>query len=168
MCIYTSSETGTILPDLQGTEQCACLNLRMTARAVTQLFDAALKPAKMRSTQFALLVMIAKLAPIAIGRLATILVIDRTTLTRSLHLMQKRDLVVVSHRSNMRQRFVTLSAKGIGELAQSLPFWRKAQGHLVDHVGEPHWKSMRERLEKLASIALSLEKGARVRKKSHE
>jgi len=111
MCVYTSNQTEGTAPNLEGTEHCACLHLRMTARAATQLFDAALKPKRIRSTQFTLLVMIARFAPVAIGRLAAILVIDRTTLTRSLHLMQKGGLVAVSQRSNMRQRFVTLSAK---------------------------------------------------------
>ncbi len=107
--------------NLQGTEYCACSNLRKAARAVTHLFDAALKPARIRSTQFALLVTIAKLSPVAIGRLARIFVIDRTTLTRSLRLMERRGLVAISRRSSMRQRFVTLSPRGSDALEKSLP-----------------------------------------------
>src|SRR6516225_7986548 len=89
MCIYTSNDLPQSL-DLWGTEYCACSNLRRAARAVTQLFDAELKPTGIRSTQFVLLVAIAELAPISLGRLAQILVIDRTTLSRSLRLMNTR------------------------------------------------------------------------------
>ena len=67
MCICTSNKPESPAFNLQGTEYCACSNLRKAARAVTQLFDAALKPARIRSTQFALLVTIAKLAPLPLA-----------------------------------------------------------------------------------------------------
>lgn len=161
MCIYTSNESSSSPPNLQGTEYCACFNFRKAARAVTQLFDAALKAANIRSTQFALLVAIAKLAPVPIGRLAQILVIDRTTLTRSLRLMETQDFVAISRRSNMRQRFVTVLPKGCDALARSLPFWREAQRRFVDRVGVHYWSSMQKELEKLPRVALDLEKAAR-------
>lgn len=162
MCICTSNEPESPTLNLQGTEYCACSNLRKAARAVTQLFDAALKPARIRSTQFALLVTIAKLAPVAISRLAQIFVIDRTTLTRSLRLMERHGLVAISQRSTMRQRFVTLSSKGSEALAKTLPLWREAQRSFVGHVGEQYWESMRRQLEKMPNVALDLEKASRV------
>lgn len=162
MCICTSNKPESSALDLQGTEYCACSNLRKAARAVTQLFDAALKPARIRSTQFALLVTIAKLAPVAINRLAQIFVIDRTTLTRSLRLMERHGLVAISQRSTMRQRFVMLSSKGSEALAKTLPLWREAQRSFVGHVGEQYWESMRRQLEKMPNVAVDLEKASRV------
>jgi len=164
MCICTSNNArGYALP-LQGTEACACSNLRKAARAVTQLFDSALKPAKVRSTQFALLIAVARLAPVPIGRLAQLLVIDRTTLTRSLCLMERHGLVAISHRSTMRQKFITLSPQGSKALENCLPLWREAQQSFVDQVGKQHWESMRQQLEKLPNVALSLEKATQIRR----
>ena len=57
--------------DLTGTGYCASFNFRRTARAVTQLYDAALQESGIRSTQFAILVGIAKNQPVSIGALAT-------------------------------------------------------------------------------------------------
>jgi len=162
MCIYTSNSVPQPL-DLRGTEYCACSNLRRAARAVTQLFDAGLKPTGIRSTQFVLLVAIAELAPISLGRLAQILVIDRTTLTRSLRLMEKQDLVAVAVRSTMRRRFVTLLPKGRDVLARSLPFWREAQRRFVKKVGDQYWRAMQTELNKLPSVALDLERAVRER-----
>jgi len=167
MCICTSNQSDSHALNLQGTEYCACSNLRKAARAVTQLFDAALKPARIRSTQFALLVTIAKLAPVAISHLAEISVIDRTTLTRSLRLMERHGFLAISRRSTMRQRFVTLSPKGLEALEKSLPLWREAQRSLVDHVGEQSWKSMRQQLEKLPNAVLNLEKAAQLTRQRH-
>src|SRR5947208_4658694 len=91
--------------DLSGTGYCASFNFRRTARAVTQLYDAALQESGIRSTQFAILVGIAKNQPVSIGALAEVLIIDQTTLTRSLRLLQKEGLIKISERSTMRQRF---------------------------------------------------------------
>src|SRR6266576_7035247 len=89
--------------DLSGTGYCASFNFRKTARAVTSLFDTALQKSGIRSTQFAILVGIAKSQPVSIGALANVLVIDGTTLTRSLRLLQTQGFMAISNRGAMRQ-----------------------------------------------------------------
>ena len=144
--------------DLNGTGYCASLNFRRTTRAVTRLYDMALQESGIRSTQFAILVGIAKNNPISIGALADILVIDGTTLTRSLRLLRKEGLVVISNRAAMRQRFLTITVKGEHTLARSLPAWRKAQERFVAAIGSEYWLELRSELERLAQVAVNLEK----------
>src|SRR6202790_5223360 len=145
-------------PDLHGTGYCASFNFRRTARAVTSLYDMALRETGIRSTQFAILVGIAKNQPVSMGALADVLVIDSTTLTRSLRLLQKEGLVAVSNRAAMRQRFLTITAKGEHTLARSLPAWRKAHEHFVATVGSEYWMELRNELERLAHVVAGLEK----------
>jgi DNA-binding MarR family transcriptional regulator len=144
--------------DLHGTGYCASFNLRKTSRAVTRLYDAALQETGIRSTQFAILVGILKEQPVAIGALADVLVMDGTTLTRSLRLLQKEGLIAISSRAAMRQRFLTVTAKGESVLARSLPAWRKAQERFVAAVGSEYWLDLRNELERLAHLAVELEK----------
>ena len=144
--------------DLSGTGYCASFNFRKTARAVTSLYDAALQESGIRSTQFAILVGIAKHQPISIGDLADVLVIDGTTLTRSLRLLQTEGFIAISSRAARRQRFLTITAKGERVLARSLPAWRKAQERFVATIGSEHWLDLRNELERLAHIAIDLEK----------
>ena len=144
--------------DLNGTGYCASFNFRRTARAVTRLYDMALQESGMRSTQFAILVGIAKNQPVCIGALADVLIIDSTTLTRSLRLLQKEGLVAVSNRAAMRQRFLTITAKGKRRLARSLAAWRKTHEHFVATIGSEYWVELRSELERLAHVAVELEK----------
>jgi DNA-binding MarR family transcriptional regulator len=144
--------------DLNGTGTCASFNFRKTARAVTRLYDAALQESGIRSTQFAILVAVAKNHPVSIGALADVLVMDGTTLTRSLRLLQKLGLVGISNRSAMRQRFLTITVRGERLLARSLPAWRKAQEQFVAAVGSGYWADLRKDLERLAHLAVDLEK----------
>jgi len=76
--------------DLKGTGSCAAFNFRRTARAVTRLYDLGLEPSGIRATQFAILTAVAKFQPISISRIGEILVIDQTTLTRSLRSCKNR------------------------------------------------------------------------------
>lgn len=146
--------------DLTGTGYCASFNLRRTARAVTRAYDAILHETGMRSTQFAILVGIAKKQPVSIGALADLLVIDPTTLTRSLGLLRKEGLITTSNRSAMRQRFLALTDKGERALARTLPAWRKAQEQFVSTVGAEQWNDLRNKLENLAHTAISMDEPA--------
>jgi len=143
--------------DLHGTGSCGSFNLRRTARAVTRLYDLAFQDCGLRSTQFTILVGIAKSQPTSIGGLADLLAIDRTTLTRSLRLLKKDRLLAISDRSTKRQRFLTLTPRGERMLKRSLPMWRKAQERFVEALGAEYWIYFRGELEKLARIAIELE-----------
>lgn len=144
--------------DLGGTGYCASFNFRRTARAVTRLYDLALEDAGIRSTQFTLLVGIAKNQPVAMGALAEIVMTDPTTLTRSLRLLAKEGLIEISGRSSKRQRFLKLTRKGARALKRSLPAWSKVQERFVSTVGSKYWDDLRNELERLAHVAADLEK----------
>jgi DNA-binding MarR family transcriptional regulator len=144
--------------NLNGTGSCASFNFRRTARAVTRLYDQAFERFGIRSTQFTILVGVAKNQPTSISALADLLVIDRTTMTRSLRLLKKEGLLKVSERSTKRQRFITLTKKGERILAASLPVWREAHERFVQSLGADYWTNFRNELEKLAHVALTLER----------
>ena len=143
--------------NLRGTGSCASFNFRKAARAVTRLYDQAFEPFGIRSTQFSILIGIAKTQPTSISALSDLLVIDRTTLTRSLGLLKKQGLLSISERSIKRQRFLRLTPKGERTLAATLPAWRKAQDRFVQTLGADYWSNFRNELEKLTHVALSLE-----------
>jgi DNA-binding MarR family transcriptional regulator len=157
MRVRNMSKSGSTL-DLTGTGYCASFNFRRTARAVTRLYDLALEDSGVRSTQFTLLVGIRKNQPVAMGDLADVLMIDPTTLTRSLRLLEKEGLIKISGRSARRQRFLNLTRKGEQTLKRSLPAWRKAHGQFVSTVGAKYWNDLRNELETLAHLAGDLEK----------
>jgi DNA-binding MarR family transcriptional regulator len=136
--------------DLTGTGYCASLNFRRTSRMVTRMYDLAMQESGVRSTQFALLVGIAKLQPVTMGTLATVLMLDRSTLTRSLRLLEKERMIEISKRAAMRQRFLKLTHSGEKALQRSLPLWRAAHARFVEAVGADYWLKLRNELEIIA------------------
>ena len=151
----------TVSLDLTGTGFCAAFNFRRTARAVTRLYDLGLQPCGLRATQFAILTAVAKFQPVAINRIGEILVLDQTTLTRNLHLLQKQGLLDISPRSLRRQRFLTLTEQAVKALEIAVPLWRKIQADFLAAMGVGvNWKEYRNELERLSTLAVQMEGSA--------
>jgi DNA-binding MarR family transcriptional regulator len=138
---------------LTGTGLCVCFQLRRTSRAVTQLYDAALQPSGIRSTQFALLVAVAKKEPIGFSALSDLLVIDATTLSRSLRKLEGMGHIRIVSGADRRERLVRLSAKGHRVLRESLPYWKKIQGEVVSKLADPGWTEIQLLLEKIKQVS---------------
>lgn len=114
---------------------CVCFSLRKSARAVSQLYDDALRPSGLRTTQFSLLVATHLLAPVTLGRLAEALVMDRTTLTRNLRPLEKEGLLRGLQAKDRRERKVGLTGRGQEVLNNALPCWKAAQDQLTKELG---------------------------------
>ena len=69
--------------------QCNCLALRQAARHVTQFYDQYLASTGLRTTQFSILAKLHGLGPMTINALAGELVMDRTTLGRTMLLLER-------------------------------------------------------------------------------
>ena len=118
---------------------CACANLRKAARVVTQAYDAALRPASLKATQFTMLATLSKRGDLPLTRLADALVMDRTTLTRNLKPLVRMGLVRIDHEEDQRVRRISLTDAGKDVLADALPLWRKAQSRTVKSLGRERW-----------------------------
>jgi DNA-binding MarR family transcriptional regulator len=124
----------------------------MAARAVTRAYDEALRPSGLRSTQFTILVAASIAGGIPLGRLAAILGLERTTLTRNLAAIEREGLVRVASIDG-RTRNVQLTQRGSARLDQALPLWGQAQRELRRRLGEQEWSTMHHSLTKLADVA---------------
>ena len=116
--------------------QCTCLGLRRLTRKVTQRYDELLAPSGLRCTQFSLLGLLHATEDLSVSALADRLDVDRTTLTRNLHLLAERGLVSIVEGADARSRTVRLSRLGRNAFARALPFWRLAQDEVNAKLGE--------------------------------
>jgi DNA-binding MarR family transcriptional regulator len=127
---------------------CACHKARIAARAVTRAYDEALRPVGLRSTQFTVLVAASVANGIPLNQLATILGLERTTLTRSLDAIEKEGLIRVESVDG-RTRKVVLTQRGQDRLALALPLWNQAQQNLRRRLGEQRWAIVNDALAML-------------------
>lgn len=125
---------------------CVCASLRKTARAVSQLYDDYLRPSGLRVTQFALLGALARGRAMTVGELATAMVMDRTTLTRNLRLVEREGWIRTSAGKDRRQRLVEITPAGRKVWESAIPHWRAAQRHMLDGIGSEAWPRLRDEL----------------------
>jgi DNA-binding MarR family transcriptional regulator len=133
--------------------RCVCANIRRTDRAITQFYEAILAPSGLHMTQFTLLATIAEAAPIPLTRLADLLVMDRTTLTRNLGPLTREGRVSIEMGEDRRTRLVTLTEAGEQVLAQALPLWRQAQTHMQQALGQSRLERLLNELSTVITLS---------------
>ena len=128
---------------IESAEACACFNFRKASRAITQFYDAALRPSGLRVTQYTPLVAVALMGHPTVTRLAEKLVMDRTTLTRDLKILENRGLVDISPGTDdKRTRVVTITEAGRQALSVAVPLWEQAQHAVIEGLTQHRWGSM--------------------------
>ena len=131
---------------------CNCTALRKATRRVSQLYDSALEPCGLRTTQRAILNHITRAGTPSLGELAEALVMDRGALTHNLKPLERDGLVEISvDPDDRRNRLVALTAAGRAKLAESEPLWKRAQQRFEAGFGATKSASLRTALEYLVS-----------------
>jgi DNA-binding MarR family transcriptional regulator len=131
---------------------CNCTALRKATRRVSQLYDSALEPCGLRTTQRAILSHIARTGTPPLGELAEALVMDRGALTHNLKPLERDRLVEISiDPDDRRNRLVALTRAGRAKLAESEPLWKRAQHGFEAAFGAAKSASLRKALEYVVS-----------------
>jgi DNA-binding MarR family transcriptional regulator len=131
---------------------CACLKARKAARAVTRAYDKALRPVGLRVTQFTILGASSISGGTPLSKLASMLGLERTTMTRNLQLLERDGLIRLIDVDG-RTRNIELTNVGAARLAEALPLWEKAQDALRQKLGEDDWTAVQKGLTTLARLA---------------
>src|SRR5512139_507750 len=112
-------------------DNCLCLHVHRAARALARRFDEILRPLDLTNGQFSLLMSLNRPEPPSIGSVATLLAMDRTTLTAALKPLERRKLVKVAvDKEDRRSRRLTLTPSGRALLAEAFPLWRDTHAEI--------------------------------------
>jgi len=141
-----------ISPDNKNPQSCACGNLRKTTRTITQFYDKMLLPTGLRSTQCLLLMDISFNENISVSSLASILLMDQSTVTRNVELLRKGGYIDIKKEDrDCRKKCITITNKGLKTLEVAIPLLKRAQSKIEDGIGK-------ERIEELLKTLKDIEK----------
>jgi DNA-binding MarR family transcriptional regulator len=122
---------------------CICFALRRTSRALTQLYDNALRAHGIRATQLPILLAARGSEPVPLGLLAERLGMERTTLLRNVRPLARRGLVEQSITGDSRRTALKTTAAGKILLKRAYPAWREVQGRVLEAAGRsPWWRTL--------------------------
>ena len=134
------------------TDTCTCGELRKAARAITILYDDAIKSSGLLTTQFGLLQVIYNIDSIRISDLADKLRMDRTTLTRNLSVLEREGLIKISQGKDLRTRIVAATQKGRSSVAKATPLWNEVQRKVRQKMGESSWHELMQNLSGFLNV----------------
>lgn len=132
---------------------CAATALRKASRAITRLYDEALAPHGLTVTQFAILRNVARRGEVALPALADLMVMDRTSLYRTLTPMQRAGWIeVVSGRSG-RAKLTHLTAAGEAIMDAAADDWARVQARVRQGLGGETWDALTASLARVVEVA---------------
>ncbi len=138
-------------PEIGG--NCVCFNLRRAARLVTQRYEHALKRCGLKATQFSVLVTARNNDGILLTKMARWLGMDRTSLTRTLHIMAEKGLVTVKTGDDKRERRISITPTGVEILEVAVVIWQNVQTEVVESLGQEKWASLLSGLREVSKRA---------------
>jgi DNA-binding MarR family transcriptional regulator len=105
---------------------CLCLHVQRAARALARRFDEALRTLVLTNGQFSLLMSLNRPEPPRMAAVASLLAMDRTTLTAALKPLERRGLINISpDQTDRRSRLMTLTPQGRSLLVHAVPIWER-------------------------------------------
>lgn len=141
----TSYETTILVRD-----SCLCLHVQRAARALARRFDEALRPLGLTNGQFSLMMSLNRPEAPAIGAVASLLVMDRTTLTAALKPLERRGLIkITTDPEDHRARLLELTGQGRKVLARAVPVWKSTHATVEARLGRGEPDRLRRSLRSL-------------------
>ena len=133
--------------------ECSCNMMRKSARKITQFYENNLREAGIKPTQFSILATLANTGPIQLTQLADRLVLERTSLTRNLNVLERNTWIdIQAGEEDSRQRVVSLTRNGYKQLDCAIPYWQKAQKAIAKDMGQETITGLRTTLDEMTEI----------------
>jgi len=132
-------------------DSCLCLHARRAARSLARHFDSALRPLGLTNGQFSLMMSLNRPEAPALGSVASLLAMDRTTLTAALKPLQRRRLIkITTDRNDHRARLLELTSQGRALLARAVPVWTSTHAAVETRLGPGEADRLRKNLRTLS------------------
>jgi DNA-binding MarR family transcriptional regulator len=132
---------------------CMCGSLRRTSRALTQLYEEAIRPFGLRASQLSILQVLSRAGEVSQGQLGQMLAMDSTSLTRTLAIMIRQGWVAEHRGKDKRERRLRLAKSGEKLLQRTLPIWDKVQSKLRRQLGDETWNNLLQLTRQVTGVA---------------
>jgi DNA-binding MarR family transcriptional regulator len=129
--------------------ECLAARVRILNRAITSLYDEALRPLGAKVSQMNILVVTAKFGVARPSQICDILHMDASTLSRNAERMVAHGWLEVVPDADARAQPLRVTNTGMTLLKRALPAWEQAQAKARAILGEAGANLLRESVRKL-------------------
>jgi DNA-binding MarR family transcriptional regulator len=127
--------------------ECLAVRVRLLNRKVTAICDEGLRPFGVRVAQVNILVAAANLGPVAPTKLAALLAMDKSTLSRDAEKLIARGWMATAPGADARGHLLTVTPAGIALIERVHPAWAAAQERLKAELGRTLAAAVADRVD---------------------
>jgi DNA-binding MarR family transcriptional regulator len=135
--------------------ECTGLRLRKATRVVGKIYDDALRPSGLQLSQLPVMVAAFLFGEpgASMNQLADVLVLDRTTLTRSIKVLEAAGFLRVARSpTDARTRVILVTKAGERALEEALPLWERGYEQVRSALGKAAHAELDRRLDEVIAL----------------
>ena len=136
-------------------QECLAVRMRMLNRVITNVYDEALRPLGVKTSQLNILVATKKLGVARPAEICHLLQLDTSTLSRNVERMKSRGWLEVVPDEDARAQPFRLTAQGKKLLDRALPAWEQAQHQATELLGGDAIEAIHDAVTRLRGAPIS-------------
>jgi DNA-binding MarR family transcriptional regulator len=120
----------------QMAEECLAVRVRLLSRRLSRIYDGALRPLGLTVAQLNVLSVIEVIDCAPAGRVADLLAMEISTLSRNAHIMENEGWITIERAERGNGRILRLTSAGRQKLRKARPAWDRAQTEARELLGD--------------------------------
>ncbi len=117
-------------------EECLAVRVRLLSRRLSRIYDAALRPLAITVAQLNVLSVIEVMGSAPAGRVADLLAMEISTLSRNARIMESQGWITVDRAERGNGRILRLTPAGVEKVREAKPAWDAAQSQARGLLGD--------------------------------
>jgi len=117
-------------------QECVAMRIRTISRAISRIYDEALRPHGIKATQLGILAVVSILGEAKPSEVCRVLHLEVSTFSRNMRRMRTKGWLKVSPGKDRRAHRLKLTPSGNRILMQAFPAWRGAQEKVTALLGK--------------------------------
>jgi DNA-binding MarR family transcriptional regulator len=120
----------------QMAEECLAVRVRLLSRRLSRIYDGALRPLGLTIAQLNLLSVIEVIEAAPAGRVADLLGMEISTLSRNARIMERDGWITIERAERGNGRILRITSAGLQKLREAKPAWDAAQLEARELLGD--------------------------------
>jgi DNA-binding MarR family transcriptional regulator len=117
-------------------DECLAVRVRLLSRRLSRIYDRALRPLGLTVAQLNLLSVIEVIESAPAGRVADLLAMEISTLSRNARIMESEGWITIERAERGNGRILHLTSEGLQKLREATPAWDGAQVQARELLGD--------------------------------
>ncbi|HFQ4975382.1 TPA: MarR family winged helix-turn-helix transcriptional regulator [Vibrio vulnificus] len=133
-------------------QHCVFTTVRKANRVLFRLYQEALSSTGISIVQLSILRALERHGPLPLVRLADDLVMDRTSLYRTIAPLVEANMIIVSKAEVGRTKIAKLTSEGEKTIERVMPYWAIAQEYILSELSDENWLTLHKMLNAIANL----------------